>query len=110
MDENYLQVRLCKVNLAGRGSARVYILDGKSHIVNSAEKTCTYEGFQEILTPCRHAIAACLREDLDPYEYVDDWHTVRTVWAGREGSKSTPSSLKAATRRMDQSTVYQSAS
>jgi hypothetical protein len=61
------------VDSAKLGLANVYILDGNSHVVDLKEKTCTCGGFQERLIPCCHAIAACLWQGDDPYDYIHEW-------------------------------------
>src|SRR5947207_867310 len=76
MDENYQQARRYKVESADDGLAQVYIPEGRSHIVDLKERTCSCGEFQEFLIPCRHAVATCLWQVEDPYEYLHEWYSL----------------------------------
>ena len=74
--KNYQQARRYKVENARKELAHVFIPDGSSYIVDLGEKECSCGEFQEYLIPCRHAIAACLWQGEDPYDYVHDWYSI----------------------------------
>jgi hypothetical protein len=43
-------------------------------------KECSCGEFQEFLIPCCHAIAVCLSQTKDPYDYIDDWYSLEYYW------------------------------
>lgn len=75
LDNSYQQARRYKVKTAKKGLAYVLIPDGGSHIVDLEKQNCSCGEFQEFLIPCCHAVAVCLWQDDDPYNYVHDWYS-----------------------------------
>jgi predicted nucleic acid-binding Zn finger protein len=58
------------------GLAQAYVPNGTTHIVNLRQRSCTCGEFQEHQLPCRHAIAVCLAQAHDPYDYVHTYYSV----------------------------------
>lgn len=59
------------VHSSAPGQALVKSPSGENHVVDMQSKKCTCGMFQELLSPCRHAIRVCNEQRLDPYAYVD---------------------------------------
>ncbi|XP_055961213.1 uncharacterized protein LOC126674857 [Mercurialis annua] len=43
---------------------------GNVHTVNLHKKKCTCGKFQQLKVPCSHAMAVCLKENLNPHDYI----------------------------------------
>ena len=79
--KNYQQVWQYKVENTRKGLAHVFILDSSSHIVDLKEMECSCGEFQEYLIPCRHAVAACLWQGDDLYDYIHAWCSIKAYRA-----------------------------
>lgn len=58
------------------GIAHVLTLSGAAHIVNLSKGTCTCLGFQDRHLPCRHAMAVCKDQVLNPEDFTLSVYTV----------------------------------
>lgn len=76
MDDNYQKARRFKVESARKGLAQVYIPDRQTYVVDLKETTCSCGEFQEFLIPCQHAIAVCIWQGIDPYDYLHKWFSL----------------------------------
>ena len=56
--------------------AHVSTLSGVAHLVNLHEGTCTCLEFQDRHLPCRHAMAVCKNQILDPENFTSSIYTV----------------------------------
>src|SRR5438046_4591978 len=45
-------------------------VSGRNHVVNLAERTCTYQSWQKMGIPCSHAISAIQFHKEDPQAYA----------------------------------------
>lgn len=61
-----------------QGIAHVSTPSGAAHIVNFLERTCTCLEFQDRKLPCRHAMAVCKEQTLDPKDYTSQLYSVNT--------------------------------
>lgn len=58
------------------GIAHVSTPSGAAHIVNLSEGICICLGFQDCHLPCRHAMAVCKDQVLDPEDFTSPVYTV----------------------------------
>ena len=59
-----------------KGKAHVSTPSGTAHLVNLQESTCTCLKFQDRHLPCRHAMAFCKDQVLDPDDFTSPVYTV----------------------------------
>jgi hypothetical protein len=76
LQKSYQQARRYQVKSAKDGLAQAFVPDGHSYVVNLQEMDCSCGEFQEFLIPCRHAVAVCLWQVDDPYDYVHEWYSL----------------------------------
>jgi hypothetical protein len=73
------RARRFQVISSGNGIYQVQAPDsGRKYITNLREKLCDCRYFHDFQSPCTHAIAACLWETEDPYEYFEPTYKVST--------------------------------
>ena len=62
---------------SGGGIFQIQVPDyGRKYVVNLKECTCDCQNFQEYLSPCAHAIAACKYAAEDPFDYMCQKYTL----------------------------------
>jgi hypothetical protein len=76
LQKGYNQARHYAISSAKRRLAKVNISNGPSYIMDLHGKEWSYNKFQEFLIPCCYAIAICLSQAEDPYDYIDDWYSL----------------------------------